>query len=358
MIYIAMSNKTILITGSAGQLGSFLVNYFKQEDVKKKLNIAYVTGIDKKDVDIENANDVQHAFQALKSMCDENIYVIHCAAATDTTSIEKEPFQYYATNCLGAKNIAMASKNIGAKLIYISTDYIFSEYSTLSNDRLQPFPVNQYGLQKLIAEQFVKEEYANSLTDLLIFRSSWMFGNTHKSFIEKFLINVFKTYANNEVDNTGHILVKVANDAYGKPTSVWYIADKIANAIESNQSGEINSHDEKEQINRFDWAYMIWQFFFHRSFKMINDVMKMHEIIKIVPVASNELDISINPVVKMHHPGLVNTPLNIAANTRYGSTDHKHINKYAFDTGKYIDEHIEQLVKLATQVLKYSTTDR
>lgn len=143
---ILMSKKTIVITGSAGQLGQYLVQYFSSDVVKGNLDIYNTIGFDKKDVDIEDYVKVQKYFDDVKAVCKGDVYVIHCAAATDTAAIEKDPNKFYSTNCLGAKNIAFSAHEIGAKLIYISTDYIFSENSRPANGGLLPFPMNQYGV--------------------------------------------------------------------------------------------------------------------------------------------------------------------------------------------------------------------
>ena len=79
-------------------------------------------------------------------------------------------------------------------MIFISTDYVLSERSPIFGTKIYEFPVNQYGLQKLIAEQFVKEAYRDKPNDYMVLRSSWMFGNSENSFVEKFLKNVFETY--------------------------------------------------------------------------------------------------------------------------------------------------------------------
>ena len=352
-----MSKKTIVITGSAGQLGQYLVQYFSSDVVKGNLDIYNTVGFDKKDVDIEDYVKVQKYFDDVKAMCKGDVYVIHCAAATDTAAIEKDPNKFYSTNCLGAKNIAFSAHEIGAKLIYISTDYIFSENSKPANSGLLPFPMNQYGVQKLLAEQFVKEVYADNLEDLLIFRSSWMFGNSHTSFIEKFLTNVFKKYSacvNND-NQTAGIDVEVVDDAYGKPTPVWYIADTLRDAIAQNACGTIDAMEETTQISRFDWAKMIWQLFSEHKLDMLPadhpllaDVAKMHEQVKIVPTLSSTLNLT------MHHPGLINCVGNTTVD-RTNVNNRPYVIAYAYDLMKYIDDNIEQLLGIAAQVLNYPT---
>lgn len=350
-----MSKKTIVITGSAGQLGQYLVQYFSSDVVKGNLDIYNTIGFDKKDVDIEDYVKVQKYFDDVKAVCKGDVYVIHCAAATDTAAIEKDPNKFYSTNCLGAKNIAFSAHEIGAKLIYISTDYIFSENSRPANGGLLPFPMNQYGVQKLLAEQFVKEVYADSLEDLLIFRSSWMFGNSHTSFIEKFLTNVFKKYSEcvNSDGQMSDIDVEVVDDAYGKPTPVWYIADTLKAAIALNAYGTIDAIEETTQISRFDWANMIWQLFSEHKLDMLpadhpllTDIAKMHEHVKIVPVQSSKF------AAVLHHPGLVNRVENMMVD-RSNIDKRSYVVAYAYDTMKYIDDNIEQLLGLAAQILNY-----
>ena len=113
----------------------------------KKTNIGKVFGIDKDDFDISDYDEVESFFN--KNVTDPHVdidYVIHCAAATDTAAIEEDPAKYYATNVLGAYNVARSCVHNNMKMIFISTDYVLSELSEWHHG-YDMFPVNQYGIQ-------------------------------------------------------------------------------------------------------------------------------------------------------------------------------------------------------------------
>lgn len=328
----------ILVTGARGQLGSYLVDYFKKKSFLKNSSIDKVFGIDVEDLDIRDAEAVADFFN--KSVINPPIdidYVIHCAAATNTAAIEKDPESYYATNCLGPRNIAESCAHNGIKMIFISTDYVLSEKSPQIGVKYQEFPVNQYGLQKLIAEQFVKEAYRNKPKDYMVLRSSWMFGNSDRSFVEKFLANVFRTYAAAE-DKTC-VEVKVANDACGRPTPVWLIADMIEEFMLKREHGTMNLQYDLPQISRCEWAEMIWSEFTSQETDCDSAtsemLSKMGDAVKIVPTSSAELGMS------MHHPGLVG-PKSVSGGT----------SKYLEDISRYLkqkkQEHLKLLASLAT----------
>ena len=331
--------KNIVVTGSKGQLGSYLVKYFTQLSFKKNSRIGKVFGIDKEDLDITNAEEVSNHFNM--HVIDPPIdidYVVHCAASTNTTAIEKDPTAHYATNALGTKNIARSCAYNGIKLICISTDYVFSENSPVFGSRLQEFPINQYGLQKLIGELFAKEAYAKKKNDLSIIRSSWMFGNSTSSFVEKFLTTAFNAYAHTDCD--GKVEVKVVDDAYGKPTSVWLIAQKIKAIIENNFHGEFNCNDSIGQISRYGWANMIWEEFLddHRQCSIDDSdlLSSLRDNISIVPVASSSL------ALPLKHPGQVDSFM----------LESKDYSEYRKDTKKYIDRNWHRLLDLAKSIIE------
>lgn len=170
-----------------------------------------------------------------------------------------------------------------------------------------------------------------------------MFGNSHTSFIEKFLTNVFKKYSEcvNSDGQMSDIDVEVVDDAYGKPTPVWYIADTLKAAIALNAYGTIDAIEETTQISRFDWANMIWQLFSEHKLDMLpadhpllTDIAKMHEHVKIVPVQSSKF------AAVLHHPGLVNRVENMMVD-RSNIDKRSYVVAYAYDTMKYIDDNIE-----------------
>ena len=348
-IHIMFEKKlNILITGSNGQLGAYLVDYFRRRSFLKKSKIGKVFGIDIEDLDIRNRQAVSNFFNKDTSNPPIDIdYVIHCAAATNTAAIEKDPTQYYAANCLGPKNIANACAHNGIKMIFISTDYVLSERSPITENSVQEFPMNQYGLQKLIAEQFVKEAYADKPTDYMILRSSWMFGNSDNSFVEKFLKNVFTTYAKdkeNKVDEKSKVQVSVADDAYGRPTPVWFIADTIKSLMLNSLHGTMDLQYPCHQVSRYEWATMIWESFIESDndsnsmpYRIV-DMLK--DSIEIVPKHSKDIGI------QMHHPGRVGDDP-IYRNALIDNID----SCFAKDTNYYVKKNWLKYVNLANEII-------
>lgn len=310
--------KNILVTGNRGQLGSYLEKYFKDKSMLQKSCIGKVFGIDKDDVDIRIAVDVLDFFKG-KSKSEQRVhfdYVIHCAAMTDTTAIERDPYgDSYDVNVIGADNIAKACIECGSKMIFISTDYVMSEHSW-TYGVWNAHPVNQYGMQKLIAEQMLKNRFSHKPKDLLIARSSWMFGNSHRSFIEKILSAAFKLYAKGK-DLDCDIELKVADDAYGMPTPVWLIADLLHSVIDNGIAMDISPYGVDFLarpyscvISRCQWAQIILDAFCEMAhndslsanldeFKQKFNVDSFAEKIKVIPTSFSELGLS------MRHPGYI-----------------------------------------------------
>lgn len=345
--------KNILVTGAKGQLGSYLVDNLLKLSFKQASIVGKVFGIDIDDLDLTNSFDVADFFN--KEVVDPSVkidYVVHCAAATDTAAIEKDPLKFYASNVIATKNLAESCAYNGIKLIHISTDYVMSELSPegCGGDKIE-FPVNQYGLQKLLAEKEAQIAYMKSghPERLTIGRLSWLFGNSKNSFVEKFLRSAFKTYVNaknNGID--GDICHKVVNDAYGRPTPVWLVLADVLDVICRGKSG---IHDFQYtmhgQISRFAWAKMILSAFYnelkkYKSFccdenneKITNAVADMKERLKIIEVDSQSLGLG------MRHPGLVDCEANSIA-----------IDVYTECTEKYIENNARQLVDMMLNELK------
>lgn len=296
-------NYNILITGSKGQLGSYLVEKFRKISFLKGRKIGKVFGVDIDNIDLSNRLSV-FSLLGKKPDGEDHVkidYVIHCAAATNTVAIEEDPFKFYGSNCLAAKNIAEACVENGIKMVFISTDYVLSERSPVVGAGIQEFPVNQYGMQKLVAELFVKEAFKDKPKDLSIIRSSWMFGNSKSSFVEKFLKNAFSSYAKGIGSCDKPAIVNVADDVFGRPTPVWTIAELILDGIYNGAYGTTDMQWMHTQISRYEWACMIWDAFTNASVSCdeasLHMLESMRNAVKISPCSSSAF------ASKMKHPG-------------------------------------------------------
>ncbi|MDR2570116.1 MAG: dTDP-4-dehydrorhamnose reductase [Oscillospiraceae bacterium] len=188
----------ILITGAAGQLGSDIVKELKKRDIE------YV-GVDVTDshdidvVDITDVNAVNAYFTKHKPQM-----VIHSAAYTAVDKAEDEPELCYKINAQGTENIAVACKNIGAQMIYISTDYVFSidGDEPILTDAVKA-PLSVYGKSKLAGEEAVQR----FLDNYYIVRITWTFGQGGNNFV-KTMLKLAQTKDE----------LNVVNDQVGSPT--------------------------------------------------------------------------------------------------------------------------------------------
>ena len=199
----------ILITGATGQLGTELCHLLDEKD------ISYI-GTGSKDLDITDESAVNDFFLENKPEV-----VFHCAAYTAVDAAEEEPgkIQNYKVNVNGTENIAKACKSVGAKMIYISTDYVFDGKSKeMYTEESKTNPMNEYGRAKLAGEQAV----STILDDYYIIRTSWVFGKYGKNFVYT-MLNLAKT----------HDHLTVVNDQMGRPTWTRTLAEFMLYAVKN-----------------------------------------------------------------------------------------------------------------------------
>jgi dTDP-4-dehydrorhamnose reductase len=208
----------ILITGSKGQLGSELVGYAKANGID-------AIGIDIDDCDITNYDAVKTVFGDILPDC-----VIHCAAYTAVDKAESNRDLCLAINKTGTENIAKVCKDIGAKLVYISTDYVFPGVGTdLYKPDDETNPTNFYGESKLLGELAVKEY----LSDYFIVRISWVFGLGGGNFVKTML-----TLADSKP------ALNVVGDQVGSPTYCGDLAPLLFDMAKSDKYGIYHAANE------------------------------------------------------------------------------------------------------------------
>ena len=138
--------------------------------------------------------------------------IINCAAFTNVDGCEKEEDKAFVANAIGPRNLAIASNKYGAKLIHVSTDYVFNGNATkplIETDT--PDPVSAYGRTKLAGENFVRD-----FSDrFFILRTAWLYGEGH-NFV-KTMLKLSET----------HDTVSVVKDQLGTPTSASELAKMI-----------------------------------------------------------------------------------------------------------------------------------
>lgn len=169
--------------------------------------------------------------------------IIHCAAwtAVDAAEDEENKEKVDRINHLGTKYIAEAAKAVDAKMVYISTDYVFDgqgERPWEPDDKCYA-PLNVYGQSKLDGELAV----AGTIEKYFIVRIAWVFGLNGKNFI-KTMINVGKT----------HDTVRVVNDQIGTPTYTLDIARLLVDLVETEKYGYYHATNEGGYISWYDFC--------------------------------------------------------------------------------------------------------
>lgn len=193
--------KPIIITGCNGQLGRALNKQLDQHSEYKLVNT------DVSELDITDIDAVIKLVREVKPYA-----VINCAAHTGVDACETQQDSAYRINAIGPRNLSIAAAQTNAKLIHISTDYVFDGFGDKPLTEFDKTnPQGMYGATKLAGENFVKEFAEN----FFIIRTAWLYGDG-KNFV-KTMLRLSET----------NDMVSVVEDQYGTPTS----ADELAKAI-------------------------------------------------------------------------------------------------------------------------------
>ena len=196
----------ILMTGANGQLGCELRRVFASETLILK---------DLPDFDLTGTRVEEEVAETRPDL------VIHAGAYTDVDGAEREPDRAMAINAAGTAQVARAAARAGARLLYISTDYVFpgTQRYPYSEDDV-PAPINAYGLSKWRGEQAVAESGA----DALIVRTAWLYGPMGKNFVKSIMRAALAQPS-----------LRVVDDQRGSPTSV----EDLAAVIKATAAGSL-----------------------------------------------------------------------------------------------------------------------
>lgn len=244
----------VLVTGVAGQLGHDVMNELAKRgydgigtDIADSYSGAQdntaVVGMPYVQVDITDAESVEKTFKEIKPDV-----VVHCAAwtAVDAAEDEENRDKVFAVNVEGTKNIAYACKEIDAKMVYTSTDYVFDGQGTepWKPDCKEYAPLNIYGQSKLDGELAVSE----ILDKYFIVRIAWVFGTNGNNFI-KTMLKVGKKFDT----------IRVVNDQIGTPTYTYDLARLLVDMIETDKYGYYHATNEGGYISWYDFACEIFR---------------------------------------------------------------------------------------------------
>jgi len=208
----------VLITGVKGQLGC---------DLKKRLALLCIEhkGVDIDECDLTSLEQTLHMIQAYQPGC-----VVHCAAYTAVDNAEADMEQCYRVNVNATHNVARACEQLNAKMLYLSTDYVFPGHGD------QPFevddrkdPLNAYGKAKLQGEQVMRALINKSF----IVRTSWMFGINGHNFV-KTILRLGKEEEH----------ITVVDNQVGSPTYTEDLAVLLCNMIQTEKYGVYHATNE------------------------------------------------------------------------------------------------------------------
>lgn len=193
--------KKLIITGCNGQLGRAVNELYAGSSEYELVNT------DVAELDITNIDAVLKLTREVKPYA-----ILNCAAHTGVDACETQVDKAYLINAIGPRNLSIAATEVGAKMVQISTDYVFSGKTDRPYCEFDvPGPEGMYGKSKLAGEKFVKE-FAK---DYYILRTAWLYGDG-KNFI-KTMLRLSET----------NDMVKVVGDQIGTPTSAKELAKAI-----------------------------------------------------------------------------------------------------------------------------------
>ncbi len=220
----------ILVTGVNGQLGYEVVKCLESRNIECR-------GVDIDDFDLTNRSDV---IDYITNYAPDA--VVHCAAFTAVDKAEEVRELCYSINVEGAESVALACKQLGAKMLYVSTDYVFNGQGEEFFETDSPkAPLNYYGLSKSMGE----DKLMSLIDEYFIVRTSWVFGLNGNNFIKTML------RLGNERDS-----LTVVSDQVGSPTYAKDLAAVLCDMIVTDKYGEYHATNEGI-CSWFDFAQTI-----------------------------------------------------------------------------------------------------
>ncbi len=218
-----------VIFGVKGQLGRELYARFSEG--------GEVVGVDLPEVDITDARQVAEVLAKVQPEL-----VLNAAAYTDVERAESEPAQAFEVNEAGARHIAQAAENVGATVVYYSTDYVFG------GTQQQPYrpedataPLAVYGRSKWAGEQATRSES----TRAFVLRTAWLYGPGGNNFVEKILRAAQQRSE-----------LRVVEDEVGSPTHTWDLAEATWDLVQTQAYGTYHAVNAGA-CSRFAWAQAI-----------------------------------------------------------------------------------------------------
>lgn len=211
----------VLITGSSGMLGLDLCRELRKDYVVEGADIVASDrqGVKFYQSDITDRNNIAGIIADARPN-----FVIHTAAWTDVDACEREEEKAYLVNAQGTENVALACKDAGAVLVYISTDFVFDgRKKSPYKETDKPAPLSVYGASKLKGEEGVRR----ALKNYFILRTSWLYGKNGRNFVDTII-------AKAQAEKT----LRVVDDQAGSPTYTKDLARAIHALLDMVTQGQ------------------------------------------------------------------------------------------------------------------------
>ena len=222
----------VLVTGYAGQLGWDTVHLLQARGIECR-------GVDMQDFDLTDGEAVKAYVQSYHPTA-----IVHCAAYTNVDKAESQPEICAAVNGMGTVNVVRAAISVGAKVVFISTDYVFPGTGDQPYKIDDPYgPQNVYGMSKVQGEDAVR----SLMTRYFILRTSWVFGKNGHNFVRTML----RLGAEKKE-------IRVVNDQIGSPTYTQDLARVICDMINTEKYGIYHVRNEGF-LSWYDFAKMIME---------------------------------------------------------------------------------------------------
>ena len=278
--------KKLLVTGASGLLGNKIIELTKNDYTVTPIHKTKPLHSNSLKLDITDAIEVLNLLGKLKPDV-----VIHTASETnvDKCVIEKE--QAWKINVEGTRNLAEACQNVNAKLVYVSTDYVFDGEKGMYTEEDTPNPVNYYGVTKLEGEKQVIEQCKN----YAILRTSVLFGwHPWKQNFATWIINKLKQQQE----------ITVVEDHYNTPTLADNLAEMAVEIAKNDLRGMYHASGS-ERISRYEFGKRI-----ARTFNLDPDLIRPVKMSQLTAwIAKRPRDSSLN--TDKIHKQLKTKPLNI-----------------------------------------------
>jgi len=205
--------RTILVVGAKGMLGTDLMEVLHSSTPGDE-----VAGWDIEEIDVEKEEGTVAKIEKLRPEI-----VVHIAAYTDVDGCESNKEKAFAVNGEGTKHVALAASKCHAKMVYLSTDYVFDgDKREPYSESDSPHPLNVYGESKLKGEQYVQ----TLVKDFLIIRTQWLYGPFGKNFVSSILQQA-----------RGQSALCIVDDQTGSPTYTADLAKAISKLIQFDARG-------------------------------------------------------------------------------------------------------------------------